>query len=64
MHIILFLLYVAGKFSVESWLKAFAEDNIGYHGMTDYHLWSCISTGIECATCKFVLLETFGRSVL
>ena len=47
MHIILFLLYVAGKLSIESRLKAFAEDDIGYHKMTHYHLWSCISTGMK-----------------
>ena len=61
MHIILFLLYVAGKLSVESRLKAFAEDDIGYHKMTHYHLWSCISTGMERATCTFFLFETLAE---
>ena len=33
-----FVLYVAGKLSVESRLKAFMQDSIGYHETTDYHM--------------------------
>ena len=34
----LFVLYVTGKLSVESRLKAFKQGSIGYHETTDYHL--------------------------
>ena len=42
-----FLLYVTGKLSVESRLKAFKQDSIWYHETSDYHL-SCPGVFLEC----------------